>query len=1071
MALPLDNPRAKNNELITPQTKEYNDLRENKSAILERRFPFRQNRDPSAKTSRYIRIFSQAAFSISLTISSACFAIEPPDLMDELQADNLPDIANSGNRSNVHSHTFFGESCTLSETTPGKGSQNRPYKSEIICGDELNGFVIKQGDQYRPFGMKASLDEAIENISNLISLDHGGSCEGSTDLNLGDQPTRVLICQNLTDRSPTLALVVGNGVNFQVAYGSASAFPFLANILQIEISSISAPELMKLVSDLWPTPAPLASLSDRRLVASKWSAARDASERLDYAAAQTHLEAALELQLRLYGEEHFTTAAILIDLAMVLGYQESFEAGYALMRRAEPIIDGSSSPTASARLAGYRATLASLQGDLSSASRFAGDATAKWRQIVGSDDQQMLLSLFQSDGQQSIDAQPELALSLAREAALLLKRDDAVSAYAKASEALLTLNSAQEKPPVWHSEILAVLGETSSALGRLSAAQTYFTKAISIRKTHQGDGAGTVRLLIAQGRAYQREAMNVNAIISYRRAIEIARELPRGSNVLQTDDLIPFARAVLSEADILEDPGQKTGLMAELYDAFQIAFVPGRDEVVDLASVHISDTDPALAELANSLKQTLLGQSELRGKLAIERERLANERDYNLVDNLTQRLEQEQNRSNALRNNLLKQSPEYERLIYNRPPDLGLVRSLLAPEEALATFLIGQDSSFVQIVTRENIYIEPIDAGRDELARIVRGLRRGLEIEGRSVNEFPLEDAHFLYKTLFGAVAEPLSDINRLIVVPTGPLSNIPFGTLVASPPVGKDYRKADWLVSRMAITHAPSVTSFVNLRKTTPAEALSKSFLGIANPRFNAPRTALLEETGESCNPEGIALPGRFDSLDQLPDTIDEVSSVIASLGITDADLFADREAKESVFRSRSLNQYNVIYIATHAVMPGEVACQREPGIALARPSDLSASRDQDGFLDASEVAALQIAANLVVLSACNTATSGNSAVHKGDALSGLAESFFIAGARSLLVTHWQVPSGATSSLMRNMFDAVGKDRGLATDSALQRAQISAINDRATAHPFFWGAFSFVGSGKETVFFKERAQ
>lgn len=203
------------------------------------------------------------------------------------------------------------------------------------------------------------------------------------------------------------------------------------------------------------------------------------------------------------------------------------------------------------------------------------------------------------------------------------------------------------------------------------------------------------------------------------------------------------------------------------------------------------------------------------------------------------------------------------------------------------------------------------------------------------------------------------------------------------------------------------------------------------------------------------------------MPDTGDEVRSVTFSLGVKDADLFTDEEAKEKVFRSQSLNDYNVIYIATHAVMPGETACQREPGIALARPSENATSRDSDGFLDASEVAALQISANLVVLSACNTATGGNATVQKGDSLSGLAESFFIAGARSLLVTHWQVPSAATASLMRDMFSAIGRDRALTTDTALRRAQLLAISDENTSHPFFWGAFSFVGSGKETAYFE----
>jgi len=146
-------------------------------------------------------------------------------------------------------------------------------------------------------------------------------------------------------------------------------------------------------------------------------------------------------------------------------------------------------------------------------------------------------------------------------------------------------------------------------------------------------------------------------------------------------------------------------------------------------------------------------------------------------------------------------------------------------------------------------------------------------------------------------------------------------------------------------------------------------------------------------------------------------------------------------------------------------VACQREPGIALARPGEMALSRTEDGFLDASEIAALRISANLVVLSACNTATSSDAAVQKGESLSGLAESFFIAGARSMLVTHWQVPSVATATLMKNLFGNIGDERGLSTDQALQRAQVEAISNEETAHPFFWGAFSFVGSGAETVF------
>lgn len=806
------------------------------------------------------------------------------------------------------------------------------------------------------------------------------------------------------------------------------------------------------------------SIADGALIANLRSAAREASAKLDFETAQARLESALEVQVRLFGEADVTTAALLLDLAMILAYQEDFEAAQAIIRRVGPVIDKSPSPSDRARLAGYQASIVALQGDYDAAGRYAADSTIQWRNIAGNDDSQAVLSLFQSDGK-TVDVQPELAFSLAREAAILLKSDDPVSAYAKASEALFALNTAEQKPPIWRAEILAVLGEASSALGRLSAAETFFEKAIAIRRSLHGDGPGMVRLLLAQGRAYQRETMNVNAIIAYRRAIEIAKSLPRGSAALRVDDLIPLAQAVMAEADALVIEDEKLGLMTELYDAFQMAFVPGRDEAIDLASIQITDTNPVLAKLVSSLKQSVLVQAELNGKLAIERAKPADERDENLAETLAAKLQQQVAQAARLRSDLLKDHPEYQRFDESRTPDLNILRGALDGDEALASFLIGRDVTFLQLVTRERIYIAPIAAGGEELARMVRGLRKGLEIEGGSVNEFNLSDSHFLYQTLFSGVSEPLSRVKRLIVVPNGPLSSLPFGTLLTDAPTSENYGKAPWLVNRMAITHAPSVVSFVNLRSSKPGKARPKPFLGIANPTFAGHASVTSASAVQTCNPEGIALPSRFDALEQLPDTAAEVRAVTASLRIKGADIFTDGEAKEQVFRSNSLDDYNVIYIATHAVMPGEAACQREPGIALTRPSEQATSRESDGFLDASEVAGLQIAANLVVLSACNTGSSGNQTVQKGDALSGLAESFFIAGARSLLVTHWQVPSVATSSLMRDMFGAIGKDRALATDTALQRAQLLAISNDNTAHPFFWGAFSFVGSGKETVF------
>ena len=114
--------------------------------------------------------------------------------------------------------------------------------------------------------------------------------------------------------------------------------------------------------------------------------------------------------------------------------------------------------------------------------------------------------------------------------------------------------------------------------------------------------------------------------------------------------------------------------------------------------------------------------------------------------------------------------------------------------------------------------------------------------------------------------------------------------------------------------------------------------------------------------------------------------------------------------------------------------------------------------MFDATEIAELSIPAELVVLSACNTAASGKA--NGGDSLSGLAASFFRAGSRSLLVSHWQVPSAATSALMSATFAAMAKSPDMPVDAALRVAQRRMMKEPGAAHPFFWAAFVVMGDG-----------
>ena len=137
---------------------------------------------------------------------------------------------------------------------------------------------------------------------------------------------------------------------------------------------------------------------------------------------------------------------------------------------------------------------------------------------------------------------------------------------------------------------------------------------------------------------------------------------------------------------------------------------------------------------------------------------------------------------------------------------------------------------------------------------------------------------------------------------------------------------------------------------------------------------------------------------------------------------------------------------------MSGDLKGLAEPALVLTPPRE--ASSDNDGLLTASKVATFKLNADWVVLSACNTAAADGTPDAGG--LSGLAKAFFYAGARSLLVSNWSVPSQATVKLITDMFDALAKDPGIGRAEALRRAEMAMLdssNPPELAQPSLLGA------------------
>ena len=159
----------------------------------------------------------------------------------------------------------------------------------------------------------------------------------------------------------------------------------------------------------------------------------------------------------------------------------------------------------------------------------------------------------------------------------------------------------------------------------------------------------------------------------------------------------------------------------------------------------------------------------------------------------------------------------------------------------------------------------------------------------------------------------------------------------------------------------------------------------------------------------------------------------------------------------SGELAQYRIVHLATHGVLAGQLDGAHEPGLILTPPSE--PSEEDDGYLSASEIAALHLDADWVILSACNTAAGSATSA---EALSGLARAFIYAQARALLVSHWAAYSDATVKLITVAAREMARDAKVGRAEAQRRSMLMLIDkgEPQEAHPAFWAPFVVVGEG-----------
>jgi len=422
---------------------------------------------------------------------------------------------------------------------------------------------------------------------------------------------------------------------------------------------------------------------------------------------------------------------------------------------------------------------------------------------------------------------------------------------------------------------------------------------------------------------------------------------------------------------------------------------------------------------------------------------------------------------------LQRDNPKYAETI--SPPALSVAQAQarLRPGEGMLFIVPTGEDVHVFALSRTKVAWNRVEGGQAKLEPRIRALRcqvddgacggKARPIADGHVAPYDLQTAHSLYRELIAPVEGALGGVDRLFVTTSGAFAGLPLGLLPTAPPqAGRTGPQAlaatNWLADRYALTTLPSVAS---LRTTAPSKrpaAQRWTFVGYGDPAIS--NVAQLRGLGDSKAQAAIFTP--------LPGTADELRAMARALGAPQTTVRLGSKATEAAIRTSSdIAKAGVVAIATHGLLSNEIDGLDEPGLVLTPPGKSSAQ--DDGVLTASEAAALELSADWVILSACNTA--GTDGTPGADSLSGLARAFLYAGARALLVSHWRVFDDATAALTVQTLAIQKANPRLSKAQALQRAMRTVRTGRrpnGTAlpgwrpewgHPAYWAPFVVIAA------------
>lgn len=367
------------------------------------------------------------------------------------------------------------------------------------------------------------------------------------------------------------------------------------------------------------------------------------------------------------------------------------------------------------------------------------------------------------------------------------------------------------------------------------------------------------------------------------------------------------------------------------------------------------------------------------------------------------------------------------RSIAHRAITLKELQSILSPSEVVLEYVVDDPASYCVVVSRLNSRIVKLP-GKQTVTNLVSAYLSEVRAK-RSAHE----EARHLYDALLDPIPETHNKA-RFIIVRDGKLHLVPFDALLD--------RNNNYVIETRTVVYSPSASSFFLLRTAPHLKSIPQTVLAVGGVPYASTNLT------ESAVTRGYSST----TLSNLPSSRDEALAAVYAFPKGSRTLLVGDDATETAFK-KAIN-HGFIHLAVHAVV-NEARPERAALVLLSDPS-----HDEDGFLQASEIVQLPLKADLVVLSACDTAVGP---LEGQEGISTLSHAFLLAGARTVISTLWSVEDETTLYLMKAFYRSL--NQGKQATYALAAAKRNMLKTfGAKALPYYWAGFIVEGVAEPPI-------